>query len=224
MDNSTIHIDTIFPIYISMTTIPPRMKNTSRIIQNIINRVTGFEKIILNIPKKYKNFNEIFDYPVIKNNKVIINIIEKDMGPISKLIPTLNIIPRESILLICDDDCYNHEAFKIIAEKQDKIHSKSFTFWKYSYNGIEVPQGADIISFWTPNLEGIQYNETCFYVDDLVIGMFLKTKGIEIEQLNRNWKWPYIPNCLSVKNNVNLFSKKGENSRDLSMKKCFNIA
>jgi hypothetical protein len=231
MDKRKIIIRTIYPVYISLTTIPSRLQNTIKIIKNLLNYVKGFEKIILNIPWSYRRwpnekiFIDLSDLE--KNNSRLVVNRTQDLGPITKLIPTLNLTPSECIIIICDDECYHHEAFKIAAERQDKEHQSTFTFWKYNYRGIEVPQGVDLISFWKPNLFGLNeyYNKctqknACFYVDDLVIGNFLKEKGIKIEQLNRKWKWPYIPNCLSNKNE-GLFEIKGEYSRDNSMKKCF---
>jgi hypothetical protein len=237
MDSTKVVINTVFPVYISMTTIPPRLPNTVKIIKNFINNVSGFQKLILNLPLDYKKWeintffrNSLNELRSITSKHFQLNITS-DIGPITKIIPSLDIIPKESILIICDDDCYHHEAFKIIAEHQDINHSKTFTFWKYPFENTDIPQGVDLISFWTPNLENLKgywrrtlKNSHCFYVDDLVIGEYLKYYGIQVEQLSRKWKFPFIPNCLnntSTNNsNQSLFSKDGEYSRDNSMAKC----
>ena len=104
--------------------------------------------------------------------------------------------------------------------------SKSFTYWKYDYNGLEIPQGVDIITFWTPNVLGIKEyalnalkNKYCFFVDDMIIGNYLQENYIQIEQLERKWKWPWIPS----KSDVSLLSQNGTYSRDNSNKECYNF-
>lgn len=234
MDINKVIIKTIFPVYISLTTIPSRINNTIKIIDSILSNVKGIQGLILNIPFVYKRWNtKISSLHItklnelkIKHSNLIINYTE-DLGPITKLIPSLDIIPNECVLLICDDDCYHHEAFKIIAEKQDKIHDKTFTFWKYKYNNIDIPQGVDIISFWSPNLYNLKKyfeysvsNSSCFYVDDQVIGFYLNNIGVQVDMLDRKWKWPFIPGCFGDSNKDELSKLKGENERNLSMKLC----
>jgi len=232
MDNNFVKIQTSAPLYISMTTIPSRMKNTIKIIKNMLEKVSGYEKIILNIPSRYKKYTNV-NLPedisdLTKDSRFLLNKTNEDLGPITKMIPSLNLIPSDCILIICDDDCYHHEAFKLIAEKQDKDIKKSFTFWKYKYNSTVVPQGVDMISFWKPNLKGFEEwwkhtrkSKYCFYVDDLLIGRWLQIKGIPIEQLDRKWKWPWIANCLPKEvNDKGLFGQKGKFERKKSMSKC----
>lgn len=225
MDNTRICINTVFPVYISMTTIPSRLKKTTKIIENMLQCIQG-ATIILNVCEKYKEVQKV---PIdlqrlkaIQHKRFILNITE-DIGPITKIVPSLDITPEECIIIICDDEMYHHEAFKMIAEKQDKLHHKTFTFWKYNYQGIEVPQGVDLVSFWKPNLNQFKHfwnssssNKHCFFVDDLVIGLYLHNRGVEIEMLHRPWKFPFIPS----KEKESLFSKKGEYSRENAMKKC----
>lgn len=232
MDKRTVNIKTVYPVYISMTTIPSRISNTVKIIKNTLKSITGIEKLILNVCEDYHEVHKstitkhIQELQEITDPRFRLNITY-DIGPITKLVPSLNITPRECVLIICDDDCYHHEAFKMIAEKQDKVHDKSFTFFKYKYGELEVPQGVDLISFWKPNLDGFaEYfkkaneNKSCYFVDDLVVGFYLHYKGIEIEQLDRKWKWPWIPDCLPEKNKESLFKKKGKYSREKAMKEC----
>lgn len=231
MDRTKVNIETIFPVYISMTTIPSRMKNTIKIIKNFLNNVSGNYTLILNVCENYRKVTKsditknIEELQQINSPKFRLNVTY-DIGPITKIVPSLKITPNECIIIICDDNCYHHEAFKILAEKQDKVHNKTFTFWKYLYSDVEVPQGVDLISFWKPNLQGFEkyyqkstQEEKCFFVDDLVIGFFLKEKGIPIVQVERKWKWPWIHPCFDEKESLN--TKKGQNSRKNTMKKCF---
>ena len=233
MDSQKVVIKTVYPVYISMTTIPSRIGNTIKIIKNTLKYITGIEKLILNVCESYKEVQKspithfIQELQEINDPRFQLNITY-DIGPITKLVPSLRVTPRDCVLIICDDDCYHHEAFKIIAEKQDKNHEKSYTFWRYEYGGAAIPQGVDLISFWKPNLDGFeeywkrsQGERSCFFVDDLVIGVFLQERGIGIEQLDRLWKWPWIPSCFPKDGKEeSLYGKRGDYSRKKAMEKC----
>ena len=232
MDKTNIKINCIYPVWITMTTIPERIDNTYMIIINMLSKLSGVDKIVLNLPYKYKRFDmltfeQLRKLLSIRDKRFILNRCD-DFGPATKLIPTLDIAPEESILVVCDDDCYHHEAFKIAAESQERNKSKTFTFWKYNYNGIEIPQGVDIITFWKPNTNGfLNYakmalrNKYCFYVDDMIIGGFLSQNGIQIEQLDRKWKWPWIHNCFGKSGTTSLYGEKGNFNRDNSNMECY---
>jgi hypothetical protein len=230
MDNTKTNIKCIYPVWISMTTTPDRMDKTYKVIVNTLAHLSGLDKLVLNIPTEYKRFPSnpqgVNAFRTIRDPRFILNIT-RDYGPATKLIPVLDIIPWEAILIICDDECYNHDAFKIAAEAQEKQRSKSFTFWKYMYKELVVPQGVDIITFWRPNLSHFaEYannalrTDSCFFVDDMVIGGFLSQTGVQIEQLQRKWKWPWRHNCFDGPKE-SLYSKKGEFSRDNANASCY---
>lgn len=216
----------IHPVWLSLTTIPERMKKTCEIVKKLLETDTTFDKIVLNIPHRYKRFKntpDCRDLETIRDSRFILNRTP-DYGPLTKLLPTLDIIPPESILIICDDSEYRKGVFELAARSQENNRSKSFTYWKYDYKGIDIPQGVDIITFWTPNLDSFRSyasnairNDYCFYVDDMVIGNYLKSRGIVVEQLVRHWKWPWIPDD----NEESLFSNKGKYNRDTSNKMCW---
>lgn len=214
-----------YPVWVSLTTIPDRFEKTDKILREMVIGLSWVDKIVLNIPIKYKRFKQReFDW--YNHPKVIINMVGEDYGPITKILPTLDIIPNESLLLVCDDEIYNWDAFKIAADKQITNRSKSYTYWKYDYKGVDIPQGVDIISFWTPNLHSFgrfvsmaMKSSHCFYVDDMVIGLYLNRYGISIEQLQRKWKWAWVPDGADK----GLFHMKGEYSRDRSSRECFSF-
>lgn len=224
---NSLRITSVYPTVISLTTIPSRMKHTVQVVDKLLKGLTGFEKIIVNIPRDYKD-KEIWQ--TIRDPRLLVNITEKDYGPITKLYPVFQLYgfaaSREMNLLILDDNEYHLESLKRIAERQDRDHNKSFTYYKYDYKGLNVPQGVDIISFWYPNLRNfVEFYQTllpnkyCRHVDDLVIGKYLNQYGIAVEQLDRKWKWVWKPNPSET---TSLFMKQGKYSRDNSMKHCFN--
>lgn len=217
----------IYPVWLSLTTIPERMQKTCAIIKKLLETDTTLDKIVLNIPHRYKRFKTIpdcRDLESIRDSRFILNRTP-DYGPLTKLLPTLDIIPPESILIICDDSEYRKGVFELAARSQENNRSKSFTYWKYDYKGMDIPQGVDIITFWTPNLDSFRSyasnalrNDYCFYVDDMVIGNYLKSRGIVVEQLVRHWKWPWVP---QDDRSNSLYSNRGKYNRDTSNKMCW---
>ena len=207
------------------------------IVNDILRNLKGYQYLILNIPMKYQNNKWNIDENIVKqfpkHSKFILNRTY-DYGPITKLIPTIefiqqNIHNNNYNLLIFDDNQYHMEAFKIIAEIQDKQHDKSFTYWKYKYENIDIPQGVDIISFWMPNLNHIipfyqkyKHNKYCQHVDDLIIAKYLDNMGIPIKQIKRKWKWPWKYDN-GNNNKFSLFAIKGNYSRDNCMKHCYSV-
>lgn len=222
-EKNKIKINTVYPTIISLTTIPSRIKYTVKVVQSMLNGLSGFEKLIVNLPCKRKDFD------FIKDSRLVINKMNQDYGPITKIWGTIQLFPypREMNLLILDDNEYHLDGIKIIAERQDKDHNKTFSYYKYNYKGIEVPQGVDIISFWYPNLRNFQTyvkqylsNKYCKRVDDLLIGKYLMEHGIKVEELPRHWKWVWKVNN---HDDGGLFKVKGEYSRSNSMKNCFHL-
>ena len=48
-------------IFVSLTTIPQRIKNLNKSIESLLKQTKKPNKIFINIPKKYKRFGEIID-------------------------------------------------------------------------------------------------------------------------------------------------------------------
>ena len=221
-----------------MTTIPSRMPNTFKIIKHMLEHITGIEKIIINIPYKYNRWPNLkidpeFYAKDIKDSRLLINRTQ-DYGPITKFLPSLPIIPDNSITIIADDMCYKLSAFKDLAEKQDANRSKSFTFYVYPYGNsfgksVLVPQGADLISMYTRNASNFTewftefkkklnldkyFDSPCFFVDDQVIGWYFQYQGIPMIQVDRNHRMIYIKDCDKAPTSDNLNKQTGKNSRD----------
>lgn len=175
LDHRQISINTNLPVYITMSTIPSRLSNTLRIIKNFMKNVTGFEKLILNVPYKYNRWPNIKELDLnhdINDDRFVINRCE-DYGPLTKFLPVIGMIPEESILIVCDDMCYKLDAFRDIAAVQDRRLHESFSFFVYpfkpkpksgfelgSFNSqdiVHVPQGADLISMYTRNASNFIY-------------------------------------------------------------------
>lgn len=194
---------------ITLTSIPPRFgqtaKNLEYLLENLKNPTNTM--VIINIPLVYKRFlPNPSGRRAIKNlrkrfSNLRINENIPDMGPVTKIYPTLPFIksqPTNVIVLILDDEMYRPDAVERIIKCQ---HDDLFTvhsYWVYNYNGIQVPQGVDIIATSKDLLHDLEpfvnnYLNHCRYVDDLLLAEYFRTKGVPVRQIARFWKWPWIP-------------------------------
>ena len=83
-------------IYVSLTTIPQRVKNLNKSIESLLKQSQKPDKIFINIPFKYKRFSETINddqIPKFDNNLIEITRCE-DYGPGTKLLGSLNKLRR----------------------------------------------------------------------------------------------------------------------------------
>lgn len=123
--------------YISLTTVPERIKNWNSFQENLkslVNQKTLVDyQIILTIPEHYSIKNEPYEIHsdlanFIENNpKIILNRKTVDYGPITKVIGALSISsdPNDT-LIVCDDDHkYNEGMIDYHLKMQEKYNSKA---------------------------------------------------------------------------------------------------
>lgn len=144
----------------SLTTIPSRINSVENTIQSLVEQTLKPEKIVLNLPKIYNfRFNSsIQDFYIKKilnkyNDKIIINYVDHDYGPGTKLLGLIKskIIDMDSkdtyIVLVDDDHIYKPymlEYFDIYNKINfdNKLEVSSYYCYNY-HNIIIVGQGAD---------------------------------------------------------------------------------
>ena len=137
---------------VSLTTIPSKFDNLYLTIDSLITQTILPSKIIINIPNKY-NFRvqgEISETKIkefetkYSNHNCIINKVDTDYGPGTKLLGLLNselfhTLDKSSYIVLVDDDLiykpYMIETFSNSVE----IGS----CWVYNCNEIKIGQGAD---------------------------------------------------------------------------------
>ena len=171
-------------IYISISTIPQRIKNLNETIRSLLNQTRKPDKIFINIPNKYQRFKE-----TIKDNQIPnfdSNIVEvtrcEDCGPGTKLLGSLNKLKKDSLLILADDD---HTYKDYMIEKffyfYNKLPNNAYSFYVHPLGNFGIGQGADGFAINTNHLEGIKifydkivknYKELFLY-DDLWISYFL---------------------------------------------------
>ena len=171
-------------IYVSITTIPQRLKNLNESVKSLLKQTRRPDKIFVNIPFNYKRFSETIEdnqIPKFDNNVVEITRCE-DYGPGTKLLGSLNKLQKDSLLILADDD-HTYEDYMI--EKffyfYSKVPNNAYSFYVHPLGNFGIGQGADGFAINTNHLEGIKffYNKIVkdykelFLYDDLWISYFL---------------------------------------------------
>jgi hypothetical protein len=189
-------------IYISISTIPQRIKNLNESVKSLLNQTKPPDKIFINIPYRYKRFNEVIDDKQIPNfdSKIVEVTRCEDCGPGTKLLGSINKLEKNSLLILADDD-HIYEDYMI--EKFFYFYSKApdnaYSFYVHPLGNFGIGQGADGFAINTNHLGGIKnfYNKVVknyqelFLYDDLWISFFLyffkKNKILSLrEHLKKN--------------------------------------
>jgi len=171
-------------IYVSISTIPQRLKNLNETVESLLNQTLKPNKIFINIPYKYDRFSEIIkDNQIPKFNSDAVEVTRcEDCGPGTKLLGSLNKVKKNSLLILADDD---HVYRDYMIEKFFYFYSKApnnaYSFYVHPLGNFGIGQGADGFAINTNNLEGIKtfYNDVVkdykelFLYDDLWISYFL---------------------------------------------------
>ena len=168
-----------------MTTIPERLINPWFYdnLKNTLN-LNGNYKVILNIPYKFKKTGEEYVIPNniknFKKNKLIINRLDKDYGPITKLFGALlnNNIPDNSPLLICDDDIHYKKDFVTnLYREYIKDDTKLYSF---CYATVEGFKGFMVKKSIIKPILDYKMPESCFRIDDDYIKFIVDQLKINI--------------------------------------------
>ena len=205
-----------YKVVVGLSTIPDREDKVVKSIDSLLSQTYKPEKIILTICKKYKRFpDKRFDKTVLDkykdNDLLIINEIDNDYGPISKLFGILdyyennNIKLKNTMILICDDDVmYKTDMIERFYNRFILNSKRCYSFYvSHNYaNNCNVAFGADGIAVSANKLGNIksfyqkciEYDPRLFYHDDLVISKYLSIKNCEIVKLSyKNYGLVYIP-------------------------------
>ena len=93
-------------IYVSLSTIPQRLRNLNKSVESLLKQTRKPDKIFVNIPIKYKRFSEtVEDSQIPKFNSSNVEITRcEDCGPGTKLLGSLNKFEKNSLVILVDDD------------------------------------------------------------------------------------------------------------------------
>ena len=171
-------------IYASTSTIPQRLKNLNKSVESLLKQAQKPDKIFINIPFKYRRFNEtIKDDEIPKFDSSVVEITRcEDYGPATKLLGSLDKHEKNSLVILFDDD---HVYENYMVEKFSYFYSKApdnaYSFYVHPLGKFGIGQGADGFGINTNFLNGIKdfYNKVIkdykelFIHDDLWISYFL---------------------------------------------------
>ncbi len=159
-------------IYISISTIPQRLKHLSASVNSLLNQTRKPDKIFVNIPYQYKRFTEtIEDNQIPKFESNIVEVTRcKDCGQ------------KNSLVILADDDhVYENYMIEKFFYFYSKAPNNAYSFYVHPLGNFGIGQGADGFAINTNHLKGINnfydkvvkdYKELFLY-DDLWISYFL---------------------------------------------------
>ena len=171
-------------IYISISTIPQRIKNLYESVNSLLNQTHKPDKIFINVPFKYKRFSEtVNDNQIPKFDSNIVEITRcEDCGPGTKLLGSLNKFEKNSLVILVDDDhIYEDYMIEKFFQFYSKAPNNAYSFYVHPLGNFGIGQGADGFAINTNHLTGIKifydkivknYKELFLY-DDLWISYFL---------------------------------------------------
>ena len=187
-------------IYVSLSTIPQRIKTLHKSVESLLKQTRKPDKIFINIPTKYKRFKEsISDNDIPKFNDVSVEITRcDDCGPGTKLLGSLKKIEKSSLIILADDDhLYENYMIEKFVHFYSVEPNNAYSFFVYPVEKFPVGQGADGFAINTNHLDGIEnfyekivknYKEL-FLNDDVWISYFLYfLKKIKIFSLQNHIK------------------------------------
>ena len=171
-------------IYISISTIPPRLKNLNESVNSLLNQTKKPDKIFVNVPYKYKRFSEIIeDIQIPKFDNSVVEVTRcEDCGPGTKLLGSLNKLEKNSLVILADDDhVYEDYMIEKFLYFYSKAPNNAYSFYVHPLGNFGIGQGADGFAINTNHLKGVKnfydkvakdYKEL-FLHDDLWISYFL---------------------------------------------------
>jgi len=210
-------------IFISLSTSPKRIENIGPLIKTLSNQTVKPTKIVLNLPFIFKRtnttFSELPDF-VTNNPLVYINWCE-DIGPSTKVIPTVKLASSpESILISVDDDIeYKPTLVETLLKYSDKhpeavITGESFMRLPSSNNSnkdtstqyAELVEGYSSVLYKKKHIADfteetiLNYPKFCYLADDFIISNHLRKKGVPIVVITSTNDKPYGEIFLSYGN------------------------
>ncbi len=180
---------------VSLTTIPSRIKNVYKTIENLNNQTIKPDKIFLNIPIEYKRFknDKVSENDISELKKLNIEVTRcKDYGPATKLMGSLDKIKNyDCVILIDDDHLYYKNIFHIFIDEFKK-KPINYSFYLNKILNIKMGQCSDGFLINTKLLDKISIfyekfvknNNNMFLDDDLWFAIYLQSiKKSKIENL-----------------------------------------
>jgi hypothetical protein len=194
-------------VVVTLTTSPKRIAKIEPVIDSIMNQTSSVPYIIvLNLPFVYKRNNSTFgDIPdfLLNNSRVYINRCE-DIGPATKVLPTVKIVRPLTILISIDDDIVYPEDTVATLLEMSRIypeaaitghsgmlleHDDALPYRRDEtkpFQLAELVEGHASVLYRREFLVDFDYDDilttplACYLGDDLILSNHLRKKNIPI--------------------------------------------
>ena len=132
-----------------MSVLPSRFKGILPTLNSLTDQTSLPQKIIINLPRKYKRDNTHYEIPeyVTSHPLVTINWIDEDMGPATKLLPTIinySDKPDQLVIVVDDDQIYPKDLVANYITNEETFSDMAMTLsgWKVpkSFNHSDKDQ------------------------------------------------------------------------------------
>lgn len=193
-------------IIVSLTTSPKRIDKIKPVIDCLMNQTTKPTLIYLNLPHVFKRDGSTFDKipDFIENNKIIIVNRCEDIGPITKILPTIEKEKnsKNTVIISIDDDILHNDDKIETYIKYSRKYPNSVITMKAHYSSIISKNNKGIINktYFVEGYAGVLYKteffdnfdysvldcKSCFLGDDLVISNHLIKNNIDIRSFTSN--------------------------------------
>ena len=219
---STLYKRNSIRLVASLTSLPHRLENIDDTLNSLVSQHVKPDVIYLNIPKSYLRFGALPNLSTIArlrkkfSNKYgvsfVINMMEDDVGPLSKLLPTLyKEVDDDTLIITVDDDmifkptlfgillqqhlnspsmAYGVSGQLIDIDDDNSVHVRTAWKWKDGSYPVDIIEGftgaiyrRDF--FDIDNVSEIPH--VCRFTDDIWISSQLALKGIPRVKLALGW-------------------------------------
>ena len=201
-----VHVSLVADLVVTLTTSPKRINKIKPVIDSIMNQTRSPDKIVLNLPFVFqRNDSRFGKIPgFLKNDsRIYINWCD-DIGPATKVLPTVKIVRPLTILISIDDDIvYPKDTIESLLE-MSKIypeaaitggsrmaleHDDALPFRRDNTKPLqlaELVEGYASALYKREFLLDFNYDDiltapkSCFLGDDLILSNHLRKKKIPI--------------------------------------------
>ncbi len=196
------------PVWISLTTLPSRIKKTAPTIKSLLDQTVRVDGIRFNLPSESRREKCGYTVPTFLQNCAPLSLVScpEDHGPITKLLPTVRdfeSIPDARIIIVDDDTIYPKTMVEALTTTGEQFPHSAVCMrgWKVppgdvhkdriyvQASGIEQPTPVAILQgasgfmvrpgFFPDNiLVDADAPPEAFFVDDILVSGTLAKQGI----------------------------------------------
>jgi hypothetical protein len=191
-------------LVVSLTTSPRRITLIEPMLRGVMSQTVVPSRIVLNLPHVFKRDGSVFEEPlpdfIANNPRIVVNKCD-DLGPATKIIPTVQLlqsepkVPQGTIIVSLDDDIlYQRDTLERFvrasrAHPQAVITGASYMPLRGT-GEYELVEGWSGVAYRLPVLADLSpstfrtMSTECFVSDDFVLSNHLRGKKIPIRRID----------------------------------------